>query len=691
MTSGLWAALAAVAVLWPARLAGPLDGIPLDTPFEAITLGVVAVALILFEPRILRRSSFRSVVLALLVWKAATGALLTQDGWCLKFTTPQPVYQDTGLVPHTWDVRADWRSPDPVCSAIMARSYPSIERFPVWFFNLPPSDPRETPTETDRPPLATLRLDLAGFLDANQPGVLRVQLGEDMRADARLDDAEVSAGDLAAGINLSDGLHRVQIAADLHGDQWRIVPTWNGTDLWRSGRATVAAPNSLDRWIRPWGRYIAALLIGILLATSLREVARNAHPAVAGYAIVMSLAAFAVVASGRTALIRAFPLFLAPAAWYSWPRPLANLYGMRWLIAVPFLALAVAMGIPQVGVATWYTAGDDWWMFQRFAYRIFMQGYWLEGGTPTFWFQPLYRWIAGALHMIFGDSSVGELFWDAACLLTGVCFAFHVTRRFAGFRWGIVAAVVSLAVFTAGPGWYLIGRGLSEITSAGFIYAAALLALRGRSGSLLAIVGAGSLATLGFYSRLNNLPMMLAVAVFAWPIRQPAADLWNTRAVWRRASRPVLIGVLVTAAIGLSLFTARTWYYTGVANMLYGTQAGALSVWQPTDQGESSLQHVISSVLMVLTMNDPPRLDLRAMPILAGTIVALLAVLKVRPCRALPLNAVLFCLAGLSGALVARGTAYPGRFSIHLVPVTVALSVCAISLIATRRRQAAAA
>ena len=40
-------------------------------------------------------------------------------------------------------------------------------------------------------------------------------------------------------------------------------------------------------------------------------------------------------------------------------------------------------------------------------------------GSRTFWFQPLYRWIAGLLHLVFGDSSVGERFWDGACLLAG--------------------------------------------------------------------------------------------------------------------------------------------------------------------------------------------------------------------------------------------------------------------------------
>ena len=99
------------------------------------------------------------------------------------------------------------------------------------------------------------------------------------------------------------------------------------------------------------------------------------------------------------------------------------------------------------------------------------------------------------------------------------------------------------------------------------------------------------------------------------------------------------------------------------------------------------LENVIGSVLMVLTMNDPPRLDPRALPILIGVAAAILGLAGVRRFRELPLNASLLCLAGLAGAFVARGSAYPGRFSIHLIPVTVALTVCAVRLVLARPPQ----
>ena len=123
-----------------------------------------------------------------------------------------------------------------------------------------------------------------------------------------------------------------------------------------------------------------------------------------------------------------------------------------------------------------YAGGDDQWTFQRFAYRIYLQGYWLEGGEQTFWFQPGYRWVAGAWHMLFGDSSLGEFHWDGICLALVALFAHEIVNRFAGFKWGLVAAASVLTLVIQGPPWLYWGAGLSENAAAGFIYSAALAA-----------------------------------------------------------------------------------------------------------------------------------------------------------------------------------------------------------------------
>ena len=106
------------------------------------------------------------------------------------------------------------------------------------------------------------------------------------------------------------------------------------------------------------------------------------------------------------------------------------------MIGVPWMVFVIVCSARAAGRFVLYDWGHDYWMFQRFAYRIVMQGYWLEGGSPTFWFQPLYRWIAGLLHVVFGDSNIGEWFWDGACLLAGSMFSYRVVRHYAGFNGG---------------------------------------------------------------------------------------------------------------------------------------------------------------------------------------------------------------------------------------------------------------
>jgi hypothetical protein len=327
-------------------------------------------------------------------------------------------------------------------------------------------------------------------------------------------------------------------------------------------------------------------------------------------------------------------------------------------------------------------------MFQRFAYRIFLQGYWLQGGevTATFWFQPLYRWIAGSLHMVFGDSSAGELLLDVGAALAGAMFAFHVVRVFSGFRWATVAAAVVLGTFTLGPAWYLIGRGLSEFSSAGFLYAAALLSLRARHGHWPSAVAAGVLATLATFTRLNNLPMAIAVVMFAWPPDLQAGSLLRPSSWLRGFSRTSAAGVLGILAIGLWLFTARTYYYTRVPSMLHGTTAYLNSVWSGPGGTLDAIGRVLSSLAMLVTMNDPPRFDLRAVPLILGVIASIGGLLGVARLRSVPLGVSVFCLAGLAGGFVARGTAYPGRFSVHLVPAAVAVACCASAALLGRRR-----
>src|SRR6516164_138871 len=174
----VWGLLASIALLWPDHLAGPFDGIPLDRQLEAVAIGLVLPALWWFHPAFLRRRSTQVLIVLLCAWKLFSATLLVQDGWCVRFEPARPYVLGQTGAPHAWDLRADWRAPDPACSAIMTRGYGEFAEFPAWFFNLPP--PSESwPEPLDLPPAATVSMTVRGFLRTPRAGTLGFDTGAD--------------------------------------------------------------------------------------------------------------------------------------------------------------------------------------------------------------------------------------------------------------------------------------------------------------------------------------------------------------------------------------------------------------------------------------------------------------------------------------------------------------------------------
>ncbi|MGH9143789.1 MAG: hypothetical protein ACRD2I_21855 [Vicinamibacterales bacterium] len=673
--------MAAAALLWPDHISGPFDGVPLDRVAEAVLVAGGVPALWYIHPKFLETSRARICILLLVGWRICSALLFVQDGWCVRFEPARPFAKDAVGAPHAWDLRADWRSPDPACSAIMTRSYEELADFPAWFFNLPP--PNDSwPLPADRPPAATVAMHVHGFLDAREAGVLQIDTGPDVRTAVSIDGVALN-GPAPVG----RGLHFVSIDATLTGDRWALVPRWNGQEIWSRVATTVRRPSTVDlaarRWIG-WIPTVAALaLFALWLAAAVADIGGGT---VLAWTIVASALIAWLVQTDRVWLARWAIAGLSVAALVPVPPRLRSIRGAFAMIGVPWMAFVLACSSSAIGRFVIYEFGQDYWMYQRFAYRIVLQGYWLEGGSIVFYFQPFYRWIVGVLHVVFGDSSAGEWYWDGACLLAGALLSFRITRAFAGFRWGIVAAAATLGVFVLGTAQYLIGQGLSEISSAGLLSMAALLAIGSRQRRTAAAIGAGVLATLAFYTRLNNLIMAAGVALFALPLDVPVRALLRPADWWRRIAWRTAVMVPAVISVGLLCFAWRTWHYTGTFSLFYGTQRYIVAIWQPGSPLAVSLQRLAHSVLMVLTVNDPPRFDPYALPILGGAAVAVLGVAGTPAFRDLPAAAVLFFFASIAGAFIAAGWTYTGRFSVHVMPITCALTVCGIARLLHNRR-----
>ena len=667
----VWTGLAALALLWPSRFIGVLDGAPLDGRVEAIVIGLLVPSLWWVNRPALRATPTRLVIAALLVWKAGTGVLATQQGLCGLALAAAPLHGVTQGIPieepsgvlRSWDVRAGWRDPTPACTAILTRPMAALEDFPAWYLNV-------TDQMLGR---RDVTLQARGSILMRDRGTLAIDAGPDAAVSGRVD-----AGEVTGAMVLERGAHAVDISMHYGNGAWRFAPTIDGAPLWRDALVTVAPATAFDRFLAPWAWVVAplliAILVGVLLAQT-RATFRLEWPVLAWMG-VSAAAAIAIAWRPDLPLHRAAGLVGLGALAVPIAARVRNLRGAFLLVGVPWLVFVAAWSLPQVGRFSVYSV-DDWLNYQISGYRIFMHGYWLAGGNALLDFQPLYQWMTGALHVIFGDSSVGEFYWDSACLLAGALLAFQVVRASAGFRWGLAAAVAALATFTLGTPWYFLGRGLSEIAAAGWAFLAMFFLLRGRRGSLAWVAAAGVLAVLMFYTRLNHLILAAFLTVFLLSLRVPATPGALAKALrglsWVRAG--TFLGIF---AAGVVLFMTRTWYYTGVFSLFYGTSLRhndtGLRPWTLFD-GEVWAK-VWHSLAATVFMNEPPHPDPRAVVMIVGALVAIAAFLFRPVGRRVPAVIVLAAIGGTAGAFLAHAHGYPGRFSIHLIPLACALTMC---------------
>ena len=666
------APVALIALWWPGKLAGIFDGAPFDSGADAIALGLVLPALFWLVPQALRDRRFQAIVVALVCWKIFSSASLAQDGFCVRVTMP-----GQAAAVKNWDARTDWHNAHPDCSAIVDRALVEERQFPIWLpFSFAAGG---SAAINPNPNTVVAQLSMSGQVRFDEAGTLRLSTSPSVVARMTVDGRPRDP----RGAQLTAGSHHVAIDATLLGENWVLAPLWNETNLFTAATVTASAASALDSIVRPFGRWIPFALVTLLLMIC----GAHAYAAVRASPLVPWIAASSFAAA-------AMSLFMPERRWHyaltllfaacalRLPSRLHDIRGAFVVLAPAWLTLNVFDTYKDLGfgrVAA-ILPGNDWWMFQRFAYSIYMDGSWLHGGEDAFWFQPFYRWIAGALHLLFGQSHVGENYWDAVAVLILALFSFEVARITRGFRWGLAAAALVLVAFVSGPGYIFIGRGLSEISSAAFICLAALMVLRAREKqSLPLLVLASCAAVLGVWTRLNNFPMALAIVLFAWPLSVETGAVWRPRAWFAAAWRPALIAVPASLAFGMVLFALRTWYYTGHFSVFYGTQSGLLSIWQPGMSAGAVARAMVDSVLMVATTTDPPGYHNGAVPIMAGFAFALAAMTGMSIFARAPMPVVGFTLAAFSSALIARGNAYSGRFSVHVVAATVAVLICVVA------------
>ena len=681
MSALVWPALAIVALAWPSRALGPLDGLPLNGRAEALLIGLVIPALLWLNARALNHRVLRGVASALLLLKIGSMAL-TPQGLCARFSTTAPFVGETHTIPivepsgwlRSWDIRADWGAETPQCTAIVDRAYASGREFPAWFVNL---------VDSIRPGHRDLSMAVAGVMHVTSPGMFSLPVAKDMTITGTIGGVAVNSAAAPVLAALPAGNHAIALQASLVGSEWSLQPSWNGTDAWSTASFTRGERTALD-WLAPAIAFATTLTAGslVLLWTLATLLPWREELPVIAWAVVASIVM--AIAAGVDSLYRVAPLLLGAAVAIPVRASHRNLKTAFLLIGMPWLAFFAARALPEFGRFTSYTH-DDWLAYQVAAYRIYMGGYWLEGGNLAFDYQPLYRWICGAVHVVFGDSSAGEILLDASSLLAGALLTFSIVKMAAGFRWAIAASAAVLMTFEVGTTWYFVGRGLSEISAAGCGFLAAFMLLRGRLGRPRSIVAAGLFCGLMFYTRLNFLIAGLALVALLLPLRVSSsiADLTGYARHLRVRSAIVYVGVVGTSVF---LFMTRTWWYTGRFSALYGTSLKNNDIGLRIDTvAEPAVwQKIAHSLATLVFVNEPPHVDPRAAFVIAGTIVIVLATLQVPVVRRLPAVVTLAALGTFASGFFVHTHNYPGRMSIPLIPFA-----CAAAAIGARQVMAA--
>jgi len=323
---------------------------------------------------------------------------------------------------------------------------------------------------------------------------------------------------------------------------------------------------------------------------------------------------------------------------------------------------------------------SDFLTYQVFAREIWVEGdWWHAAGEPVFFYQPGYRYIAGALHAMFGQSFLAQSILELwAILLT--CAALGVIGRWGGLgaRTSAVAQFAYIALLFGPHFMTHVGLGMQELTANLFLFAVIILVARSGADPWPMAV-AGLVAVLAFWLRFDRLGVLAAAVIFCMaPAGGSARQAWGTlygefRARWK----PVGIYLSILAA-GVAAVALRNLVFGGDPALLYRENMDLLTCKDMACSLRGYRQILAGSITC---------LDRAGVVMIAG-VVGAIAAMVIRPSwlRGVPVSMGLLILGLLAPYWVGGPTNFEPKFSMHLLPIAAICLVLTFHSILTRRR-----
>lgn len=359
---------------------------------------------------------------------------------------------------------------------------------------------------------------------------------------------------------------------------------------------------------------------------------------------------------------------------HSWNREEMSLTHLLLIVVGPgILTFFFLQWWPDIGRVSLFSLSDDWRTYQNFAREIFVGGDFWHRGEPIFFYQPLYRYVVGLLHVFFGQAMVAQNFLDvwAVLVTSGILLSLSLSLT-GSLPAAFFAPWLYLTLELGGAFRHHIGRGLQEHTAMLFIMLTVWIMFSKKECTWKRAVGGGLLAASGFYLRMDHLGVLAAAGIVR--VLHPLGGLGAAWKGWKEAFLRQRKKIFLFWILLLSAFISvplRNWIMGGAWVFTHPQNLNALWCYS----WSCTLENFYKLLLTYEPNMSSPAL-LAALPtalvLFFGTFFGIVALIYRRgPLSFFPLGLGILLLGLIVPYFWVRVVAYPPRFSIHLLPLAV--------------------
>ena len=676
----------------PARLPGFFDGLPWNTPAEFIFAALLIPLSALLYWRIYARKTVVAAILLLMILRAGSALLIPQTGLGLRvFRSSADASSGNWYATYSTVF-------EPAYSDIMKAPYQSLFEFPATWLT------RQELLSTPKP---LLQIHISGYARL-EPGEKLVFSTQGL-VDGKIQFLDVNSGTGANAQILNNGaaaqgngpdLQDFSINGDLSFKNDRnyqlnalivkpdqtSVSAFDSPKVWVDASVFQLQPIliSIAGWLAALENLVLAALVGICLLLGLREIVLRSKLLPVDVFLGVSGTAFLGYLSRNMAIL---PL----------PHPVNGLLGVLQLSAMLLIGLNCAVsllarhrsgsspdstrgfllscGLVVLGMFllvyadslrqfTVFSRLDDPFEYQSLARGIFINQDFLNLQTPPHAYKFLFPYLAGGLHLLFGESSSAQYYLNAWCsMLTAMLLIKMLPKP------GREAAAGLLLLLLFGNYFFLyFGFGLIEPVAVLCLAAFYYMAQKQNSAGLL-LTG-----ILTLLLRMDYVGAVLTGLVLGMPpVYGSFREAWGQVLGWAQ-KHWARLGIQATILLAPCALVIAT-YSLLIAHYRLGD----------ADTANNSLATILDGLMRVvfggtaqelrgLFQDFPLFTSLTTLVLVGGSLLGLGALLlRFKLLRNVDLRWGLIIAGLLAVYLIVHPTGYPPRFSTPLLPIVLLL------------------